>query len=163
MMAKKLPTDSDYANSNKNLEAEDYEVDYAITYTCPLYQVRTLGCYHVAREEEPLQNYFQWVCDKLNQTNEMLADGSGDKKGRSFKHWYFVHWHTDWNKNWLELMHLEELPQKCRAIYLDVEDMENITEKNILFIIILLQVVYFVYDAYDLTTRRLLKRICRQT
>ena len=43
MMAKKLPTDSDYANSNKNLEAEDYEVDYAITYTCPLYQVRTLG------------------------------------------------------------------------------------------------------------------------
>lgn len=80
MMAKKLPTDSDYANSNKNLEAEDYEVDYAITYTCPLYQVRTLGCYHVAREEEPLQNYFQWVCDKLNQTNEMLADGSGDKK-----------------------------------------------------------------------------------
>ena len=89
MMAKKLPTDSDYANSNKNLEAEDYEVDYAITYTCPLYQVRTLGCYHVAREEEPLQNYFQWVCDKLNQTNEMLADGSGDKKGRSFKHWYF--------------------------------------------------------------------------
>ena len=104
---------------------EDYEVDYAITHTCPLYQVRTLGCYHVAREEEPLQNYFQWVCDKLNQTNEMLADGSGDKKGRSFKHWYFVHWHTDWNKNWLELMHLEELPQKCRAIYLDVEDMET--------------------------------------
>ena len=35
--------------------------------------------------------------------------------------------------------------------------------KNILFINILLQVVYFVYDAYDLTTRRLLKRICRQT
>ena len=105
MMAKKLPTDSDYANSNKNLEAEDYEVDYAITYTCPLYQVRTLGCYHVSREEEPLQNYFQWVCDKLNQTNEMLADGSGD--------------------NWLELMHMEELPQKCRAIYLDVEDMET--------------------------------------
>ena len=26
MMAKKLPTDSDYANSNKNLEAEDYEI-----------------------------------------------------------------------------------------------------------------------------------------
>ena len=36
MMAKKLPTDSDYANSNKNLEAEDYEVDYAITHTCPI-------------------------------------------------------------------------------------------------------------------------------
>ena len=53
MMAKKLPTDSDYANSNKNLEAEDYEVDYAITHTCPLYRVKTLGCYHVAREEEP--------------------------------------------------------------------------------------------------------------
>ena len=34
MMAKKFPTDSDYANSNKNLEAEDYEVDYAITHTC---------------------------------------------------------------------------------------------------------------------------------
>ena len=32
---------------------------------------------------------------------------------------------TDWNKNWLELMHMEELPQKCRAIYLDVEDMET--------------------------------------
>ena len=88
MMAKKFPTDSDYANSNKNLKAEDYEVDYAITHTCPLYRVKTLGYYHVAREEEPLQNYFQWVCDKLNQTNEMLADGSGDKKGRSFKHWY---------------------------------------------------------------------------
>ena len=29
------------------------------------------------------------------------------------------------NKNWLELMHMEELPQKCRAIYLDVEDMET--------------------------------------
>ena len=42
--------------------------------------MKTLGYYHVAREEEPLQNYFQWVCDKLNQTNEMLADGSGDKK-----------------------------------------------------------------------------------
>ena len=28
-------------------------------------------------------------------------------------------------KNWLELMHMEELPQKCRAIYLDVEDMET--------------------------------------
>ena len=45
MMAKKLPTDSDYANSNKNLEAEDYEVDYAITHTCPLYRVKTLGYY----------------------------------------------------------------------------------------------------------------------
>ena len=45
MMAKKLPTDSDYANSNKNLEAEDYEVDYAITYTCPLYQVNLAALY----------------------------------------------------------------------------------------------------------------------
>ena len=119
-----LPTDADYANSNKNLEAEGYQIDYAITHTCPLYRVRTLGCYHAAREEGPLQNYFQWVCDKLNETNEMSADGSDEKKGR-FKRWYFGHWHTDWNKNWLELMHLEELPQKCRAIYLDVEDMET--------------------------------------
>ena len=122
-----LPTDEDYVNSSKNLEAEGYQIDCGITHTCPLYRVRTLGCYHAAREEEPLQNYFQWVCDKLNQTNEASADGSDDKKGRGkrFKRWYFGHWHTDWNKNWLELMHLEEFPQKCRAIYLDVEDMET--------------------------------------
>ena len=119
-----LPTDEDYVNSSKNLEAEGYQIDFGITHTCPLYRVRTLGCYHAAREEEPLQNYFQWVCDKLNETNEMSADGSDEKKGR-FKRWYFGHWHTDWNQNWLEVMHLEELPQKCRAIYLDLEDMET--------------------------------------
>ena len=58
-----------------------------------------LGTRHSAPEEYPLQNYLQWINDSTIS---------------HLKYWYFGHWHMD-----------KELPQKCRAVYLDVIDMET--------------------------------------
>lgn len=92
-----IPTDEDFRNGNECLGKCGCQVDFVITHTCPLNMLPYLGARHNAPEEYRLQNYLQWVNDNV----------------RPFlKHWYFGHWHMD-----------KELPQKCRAIYLDVVDM----------------------------------------
>ena len=94
-----IPTDADYRNGNEHLEKYGYQVDFVISHTCPLYMLPYLGGRHSASEEYLLQNYLQWVNDKTVPYLE---------------HWYFGHWHMDL-----------ELPKRCRAIYLDVVDMES--------------------------------------
>ena len=94
-----IPTDQDYQNGNQNLGACNYQIDYAVTHTCPLDLIRRLGGYHAAAEERQLQNYLQYVSDMISST---------------LKKWYFGHWHRDM-----------ELGEKFRVIYLDLVDMET--------------------------------------
>lgn len=94
-----IPTDEDFRNGNEHLEKCGCQVDFIITHTCPLNMIPYLGARHSAPEEYPLQNYLQWVNDSTIS---------------HLKCWYFGHWHMD-----------KELPQKCRAVYLDVIDMET--------------------------------------
>lgn len=94
-----IPTDEDYKNGNAHLEKCGYQVDFALSHTCPLNMIPYLGERHSAPEEVQLQNYLQWVHD--NAVSYL-------------KGWYFGHWHQDQN-----------LPGKCRVIYLDVVDMET--------------------------------------
>lgn len=92
-----LPTDEDFSNGNRNLEKVGFEVDYIITHTCPLGTVGYMQGSHGIVEELPLQNYLEWVREKV-----------------SYRQWYFGHWHED-----------KQLWQGQRAIYFDIVDMEN--------------------------------------
>lgn len=94
-----IPTDEDYKNGNAHLEKCGYQVDFALSHTCPLNMIPYLGGRHSAQEEFQLQNYLQWVHDCAVPY---------------LKCWYFGHWHQD-----------RDLPGKCRVIYLDVVDMET--------------------------------------
>lgn len=96
-----LPTDDDLKNGNQNLERCGYQVDYIVTHTCPLELIPYLGGYHAAQEEAPLQNYFQWISERV-----------------AFTHWYFGHWHQD-----------RVIRDRYRALYLDMEDIE--TQKKV--------------------------------
>ena len=86
-------------NGNKNLKACDYKVDYVITHTCPLNLIPSLGGYHSAMEERQLQNYLQYVSEKVYD---------------SLTRWYFGHWHRD-----------QEFGEKFLVVYLDLVDMET--------------------------------------
>jgi predicted phosphodiesterase len=92
-----LPTDSDYENGNKNLESCGFQVDYILTHTCPLSTVFSLNGRHNSKEELPLQNYLEWVREKV-----------------TYDTWYFGHWHTD-----------ERLWKNQVALFYDVIDMES--------------------------------------
>lgn len=91
-----LPTDKDYINANKNLQANRDEVDYIITHTCPQKVVASLNGRHSAREEIPLQNYLQYVSEHAR-----------------YDKWFFGHWHMDITVG------------KISGIYLDILDMET--------------------------------------
>jgi predicted phosphodiesterase len=92
-----LPTDNDYHNGNRNLEAAGHEVDYILTHTCPLSMICLLNAKHSCIEELPLQNY-------LDQVREQT----------SYKSWFFGHWHVD-----------RYLGKNLIAIFYDLIDMES--------------------------------------
>ena len=96
-----IPTDEDYCNGNTNLEKCGYKIDYVLTHTCPIDLVLRLGSYHSSMEEQPLQNYLQYVSDQVYG---------------SLQKWFFGHWHKD---------RVIGLDGKFRAIYLDVVNMET--------------------------------------
>lgn len=93
-----IPAENEYKNGIENLERCNFQIDFVISHTCPFNMISYLGSRHSVPEEYPLQNYLQWV---IENTKQLTC-------------WYFGHWHID-----------KELPQKCRAIYLDVVDMEK--------------------------------------
>lgn len=81
--AKEMPDEAQYKNSDINLKDNDYSVDYVITHTAPiktLEYICRLGerSAKLAYEELPLNNYLQFVADKVK-----------------YEKWYFGHLHTD--------------------------------------------------------------------
>lgn len=93
-----IPSENEYKNGIENLERCNFQIDFVISHTCPFDMISHLGSRHSVPEEYPLQKYLQWV---IENTKQLTC-------------WYFGHWHID-----------KELPQKCRAIYLDVVEMEK--------------------------------------
>ena len=74
-----MPNDEEYTEGIKNLEFNNFEVDYIITHTCPSETQQVLkNNYHKDREATEINYYF----DKIEQ----------DVK---YRHWYFGHNHLD--------------------------------------------------------------------
>lgn len=78
-----MPSDEEYKNATKNLEACDFKVDYVLTHTAPTDTVEymsklNLGIKNTVVEEFPLTGYLQWVVEKT-----------------SYDKWYFGHFHVD--------------------------------------------------------------------
>lgn len=92
-----LPTENDYKNGIHNLEKHNYQVDYIVTHTCPYETVNLLNLRHIAAEEYPLQNYLEWIRQKVE-----------------YKRFYFGHWHLD-----------KELWRNQRVIFNDIVNMET--------------------------------------
>lgn len=89
-----MPFESEYEEGLKNLEKEDWSVDYVLTHTCPGDIAHMLVTMLYPGEEE-LQRYF----DELSQELE-------------FSMWYFGHWHLDQTEEnfrclWEDIVELE--------------------------------------------------------
>lgn len=75
-----IPTEEEYEEGWRNLEKNDYSVDYIISHTGPE-DVTSALCYGSEYDEEmELRRYLQQVADNT-----------------SFTAWYFGHFHTDEN------------------------------------------------------------------
>lgn len=72
-----LPSQEEYEEGWKNLQANNYEVDYIISHTGPYELIAELG-YECHNESLEQLRFFQEVADKVN-----------------FKDWYFGHFHED--------------------------------------------------------------------
>ena len=71
-----MPTDAEMEEGNKNLEANNYEVDYILTHTAP---EDTMTLFHPSHEHEKrLNNYLEYV-----------------RENTKYKHWYMGHLHRD--------------------------------------------------------------------
>lgn len=73
--AEELPNDLEYEEANRNLELNDWKVDYVITH-CASNRIITMLMYGYGRDK--LTTYFEDLEDKL-----------------TFKKWYFGHYHMD--------------------------------------------------------------------
>lgn len=75
--AREMPSDEEYEEGFRNLEASNYEVDYVITHCAP---------------DQVQNSLFQWrhyEHDKLTNYLEIV------RKDLTFKGWYFGHYHDD--------------------------------------------------------------------
>jgi len=71
-----MPTDADFVEANKNLDAHNREVDYIITHTAP---EETMNIFHPDHiHEKPLNNFLEYVRESVK-----------------YKHWYMGHLHRD--------------------------------------------------------------------
>ena len=71
-----MPTDAEMEEGNRNLEANNYEVDYILTHTAP---EDTMTLFHPSHEHEKrLNNYLEYV-----------------REHTKYKHWYMGHLHRD--------------------------------------------------------------------
>jgi predicted phosphodiesterase len=74
-----MPNTAEYEEGLKNLEQNNWEVDYIVTHTCPSDTVDALSRFnHFHPEKDSLTEYF-------NLINEQVK----------YKHWYFGHFHKD--------------------------------------------------------------------
>ena len=73
---REMPSDAEMEEGNKNLEANNYEVDYILTHTAP---EDTMTLFHPSPEHEKrLNNYLEYV-----------------RENTKYKHWYMGHLHRD--------------------------------------------------------------------
>jgi hypothetical protein len=76
-----MPLAFEYEEGIKNLEMNNWDVDYVVTHTCTSRNLNKINeLYSTFKEVNELNDYFDLVEDKLN-----------------FKHWYFGHFHQDFN------------------------------------------------------------------
>jgi hypothetical protein len=74
-----MPNTSEYEEGLKNLEENNWEVDYIITHTCASDTVDALSRFnHFHPEKDSLTEYFNVINEKVK-----------------YKHWYFGHFHKD--------------------------------------------------------------------
>lgn len=72
-----LPTNEDYNNGKKHLEAVNYKVDYVLSHTIPYSIICRLGKIPDAHDQE-LTGHFEWLKNNLE-----------------FKRWFAGHFHVD--------------------------------------------------------------------
>lgn len=73
-----LPSDEEYAEARKNLDAHDWKVDYIVTHCAPT-RIQSIAGKNVHKRNE-LTDFLQEVADKAE-----------------FKHWFFGHYHIGRN------------------------------------------------------------------
>lgn len=93
--AEELPSDAEYKNAARNLEAHNFKVDYILTHTLPREMILRYGKYPDFHDGE-LTGFLEWVMCETE-----------------FKHWYCGHWHDD-----------VDLDEKFTVLWFDVREME---------------------------------------
>ena len=93
-----LPNYSDYENGMKNLDSNNWEVDYVITHEGPAAIVRQHIPLVAKEPDYDLPKFFDQISQRL-----------------SFKHWYFGHYHID-----------KEINDKYTCLYQKVTRINNI-------------------------------------
>lgn len=88
-----MPSDYEYKEGLKNLENEDWRVDYVLTHTCPESVAGELVSY-MYPGEEVLQRYLERIAENCD-----------------FEAWYFGHWH------------MEESVDNFRCLYNDIVEL----------------------------------------
>lgn len=73
-----LPSEEEYEEGLRNLEKNDFSVDYIFSHTAPYDVAAAMNYGSEYEEEEPIRTYLQQVADNT-----------------SFKAWYFGHFHDD--------------------------------------------------------------------
>ncbi len=85
-----VPSNDEYANATKNLQAHSFSLDYVLTHTLPREMILRLGKYPDVHDAE-LTGFLEWV---MYETR--------------FRHWFCGHWHED-----------RELTEKFTVLYFD--------------------------------------------
>lgn len=96
-----MPTDGEMEEGNRNLKANNYEVDYILTHAAP---ESTMSLFHPDHEhEKPLNNYLEYVRENVK-----------------YKHWYMGHLHRD-----------EDIWRNQTILWFDVIDINNHERKDV--------------------------------
>lgn len=90
-----MPTDDEYKEGLQNLKKYNFEVDFIVTHTAPLYNL----CLHHKEivEERPLNNFLQYIDEAVE-----------------YKHWYYGHFHDDL-----------DIDEKHTLLFFQVRDIET--------------------------------------
>lgn len=88
-----MPSQAEYEEGLRNLDKVDWKVDYIITHTCSTTALEYIAnCCDLHMDLDEMHPYFQGIEQKAN-----------------YKHWYFGHFHHDF-----------ELPNNLRLLYTDM-------------------------------------------
>lgn len=88
--------DSEKAEIEKKIDAVNWNVDYVLSHTCP-YNTRPvhmfLSCIDQNTVDTSMEVWMQKLSDKLD-----------------FKHWYFGHFHDDWDNGKYSMLYTDIIP-----------------------------------------------------
>ncbi|SDD47602.1 hypothetical protein SAMN05428987_4888 [Paenibacillus sp. CF095] len=91
--SREMPSQAEYEEGLRNLDKVDWKVDYIITHTCSTTALEYIAsCCDLHMDLDEMHPYFQGIEQKAN-----------------YKHWYFGHFHHDF-----------ELPNNLRLLYTDM-------------------------------------------